>query len=239
MAEPDPGGVNAVRLDDPQTWNMYAYVRNNPATLNDPTGLMEGDWGPTIQGYLMGASCQKMLTCFRVTDEPGPQPVPAQLMTVPSTRALISAVRAAGLASITVVFSENANPVPEKYSGGVQRTVDYQAAKIDPNGQPATGNILRDVTLTLHEEMDPSSKNPNQSIANPPQSQTGDVFNDYQFVPPGQEYRILRDWKVNDEPARVYDKQSGKTYRYEVTTLDANAKLPIKTEYTNARPWPH
>ena len=87
--------------------------------------------------------------------------------------------------------------------------------------------------------MDPSSKNPNQSIANPPQSQTGDVFNDYQFVPPGQEYRILRDWKVNDEPARVYDKQSGKTYRYEVTTLDANAKLPIKTEYTNARPWPH
>ena len=91
----------------------------------------------------MGASCQKMLTCFRVTDQPGPQPVPAQLMTVPSTRALISAVRAAGLASITVVFSENANPVPEKYSGGVQRTVDYQAAKIDPNGQPATGNILR------------------------------------------------------------------------------------------------
>jgi RHS repeat-associated protein len=74
---PDPGGVNAVHLDDPQTWNMYAYVRNNPATLNDPTGLMQGDWGPTIQGYLMGASCQKMFTCFRVTDEPGPQLVPA------------------------------------------------------------------------------------------------------------------------------------------------------------------
>ena len=39
---PNPEGVNAVHLDDPQTWNMYAYVRNNPATLNDPTGLMEG-----------------------------------------------------------------------------------------------------------------------------------------------------------------------------------------------------
>ena len=38
---PDPIGKGAVRLDDPQTWNMYAYVRNSPATLTDPTGLWE------------------------------------------------------------------------------------------------------------------------------------------------------------------------------------------------------
>ena len=36
---PDPGGLKVVRLDDPQTWNMYAYVRNNPTTLSDPSGL--------------------------------------------------------------------------------------------------------------------------------------------------------------------------------------------------------
>lgn len=36
---PDPGGKNVVKLDDPQTWNMYAYVRNNPTTLTDPSGL--------------------------------------------------------------------------------------------------------------------------------------------------------------------------------------------------------
>ncbi len=35
---PDPGGKNVVRLDDPRTWNMYAYVRNNPTTLTDPSG---------------------------------------------------------------------------------------------------------------------------------------------------------------------------------------------------------
>jgi len=36
---PDPGGKAAAHPGDPQTWDMYAYVRNNPTTLNDPTGL--------------------------------------------------------------------------------------------------------------------------------------------------------------------------------------------------------
>ena len=35
---PDPAGLKAVKLQDPQTWNMYAYVRNNPTTLVDPKG---------------------------------------------------------------------------------------------------------------------------------------------------------------------------------------------------------
>ncbi len=34
-----PGGVKVVNLADPQTWNMYAYVKDNPTTLNDPSGL--------------------------------------------------------------------------------------------------------------------------------------------------------------------------------------------------------
>ncbi len=34
-----PGGIKVVNLADPQTWNLYAYVTDNPTTLNDPTGL--------------------------------------------------------------------------------------------------------------------------------------------------------------------------------------------------------
>jgi RHS repeat-associated protein len=35
---PDPGGLKAVSLDNPQSWNMYAYALNNPTTLTDPSG---------------------------------------------------------------------------------------------------------------------------------------------------------------------------------------------------------
>jgi len=34
---PDPENAGA-DPSDPQTWNAYAYVRNNPTTLTDPTG---------------------------------------------------------------------------------------------------------------------------------------------------------------------------------------------------------
>src|SRR5260370_939722 len=36
---PDPTGIFLGNLNDPQTLNLYAYVRNNPTSLTDPTGL--------------------------------------------------------------------------------------------------------------------------------------------------------------------------------------------------------
>ncbi len=36
---PDPAGRAAVKLANPQSWNRYAYVLNNPLRLIDSTGL--------------------------------------------------------------------------------------------------------------------------------------------------------------------------------------------------------
>ena len=36
---PDPAGLSAANPGNPQTWNRYAYVSNNPLGLSDPSGL--------------------------------------------------------------------------------------------------------------------------------------------------------------------------------------------------------
>ena len=40
---PDPAGLAAVDLTNPQTWNRYAYVGNNPLNAADPFGLYRDD----------------------------------------------------------------------------------------------------------------------------------------------------------------------------------------------------
>jgi hypothetical protein len=46
---PDPGNAGA-QLGDPQTWNGYSYVANNPLTYTDPSGL--GFWSTLWNGTI-------------------------------------------------------------------------------------------------------------------------------------------------------------------------------------------
>ncbi len=49
---PDPAGLAAVDMTNPQTWNRYAYVANNPLSNVDPLGLIlgvgDGDCDPVL-----------------------------------------------------------------------------------------------------------------------------------------------------------------------------------------------
>ena len=49
----DPGNAGA-DAGDPQTWNGYSYVGNNPMSFTDPSGMGEGDgWGGLIVAGLI------------------------------------------------------------------------------------------------------------------------------------------------------------------------------------------
>src|SRR5216684_4178084 len=55
---PDPAGLGAVSLANPQTWNRYAYVGNNPLNAVDPLGLFKGDaLGNGDDGCYLTFSC--------------------------------------------------------------------------------------------------------------------------------------------------------------------------------------
>jgi RHS repeat-associated protein len=60
--QPDPAGLGAVNMANPQTWNRYAYVGNNPVNATDPLGLRASNGSDVYGGFDcsidgMGAPC--------------------------------------------------------------------------------------------------------------------------------------------------------------------------------------
>jgi RHS repeat-associated protein len=55
---PDPGGLAVVDPFNPQTWNRYAYVLNDPINLRDPSGLGVECITTSIDGQLTSGGCR-------------------------------------------------------------------------------------------------------------------------------------------------------------------------------------
>jgi RHS repeat-associated protein len=63
---PDPSGISSVHAGDPQTLNRYAYSRNNPLSLADPSGMDWCDWFGGCDGGWGGGGwgCDWDPSCF-------------------------------------------------------------------------------------------------------------------------------------------------------------------------------
>jgi RHS repeat-associated protein len=64
---PDPSGLNAVDPTNPQTWNRYAYVMNNPLNNVDPLGLQ----APVTMTNTQCANAQNPAICQGGYGTPG------------------------------------------------------------------------------------------------------------------------------------------------------------------------
>jgi RHS repeat-associated protein len=65
---PDPAGIDAADLTNPQSLNQYAYVTNNPVNMTDPSGMdLCDDFAPCDDGGLGGIGSD----CIWCEQEPG------------------------------------------------------------------------------------------------------------------------------------------------------------------------
>jgi RHS repeat-associated protein len=211
-----PTAVPYAVFGDPQSLNLYTYVENSPVNRVDADGH-----------YCVPAGLQSWCSI---------DPMPGEKEAVQTNKSIAAAQNKQ--TPQTVVFSDRANATPSQPGGkgaAAERTVDYQAGKMDKNGHIDSHDIDRNAKLTLHEKLDPNSKT-HANIEKEPHTETGS-YKDLHYVPAGGSFRVLRDWSVNGQPANVLDIPDQTAYRYELLTNDANASPPIKTEYTNTPPF--
>ena len=127
---PDPA-MSSAKLDDPQTWNRYAYVTNNPLRYIDSDGRdrREAAQDAAVRDYLAGRITQQQLADRTIHTAP----------------AGVGAVGAGVMVAATAVAA-----LPEELAGAAALGLYNLATRLfnSPGGQEATKAALDTMTGT-------------------------------------------------------------------------------------------
>lgn len=143
---PDPSGIKSADPTNPQTWNRYAYVVNNPLSLTDPTGLQlcdcsalpDGDVGPdgsaSDAGNSVGGFCDAAGDCGSgtlVDGMPGANIGPGSETGVVSGAAVLTTAETQYVAAVNYTIEGNwlaAGFIVQRGPGGVYYNPNLAAA---------------------------------------------------------------------------------------------------------------
>jgi RHS repeat-associated protein len=205
---PDPAGKGAVRLDDPQTWNMYAYVRNNPTTLTDPSGLLMlplMSWaGPSGVPPGCGFPCVDVGYEEENGGEP-PPPNPPASEKPPEQKD-----------TQHVIVPDPQSERTGSYMGKAfkEQEVIYQTFKVDDKGSPTSTDKKTD--FELREKIVAGSKDVWTCGTAGSCRSEGGAFGDQQRVFKGESYDVEKRFTIDGKSAQVYDPGTKKSYDYVV-----------------------
>jgi RHS repeat-associated protein len=185
---PDPGGLKVVHLDDPQTWNMYAYVRNNPTTLADPSGLTDDPPAPKgVAAAHSSNGCDEHdpTTC-------APDPAAEEERKPPSA--------AQGQQNLVLVVTHD-QPIPNPFVPGVkQRDINYtiETKQGDSFRQDTTGKP----TVSMTEKQTGGNDKPRLSN---PNAKFQYVYQDSISVSaPGKSFSTTQTFFIDGKQATIY-----------------------------------
>jgi len=151
---PDPSGLGAVNLTNPQTWNRYAYVANNPLISVDPKGL-------SIEGLLGDLFHKDNLTFQDCTVDGLSSPCSMAMMIAasPALQSLSYSCDGFGCGQISV----------DPDTGNYQTVVGWKSANIY-SGRDENGDAM------FNEGLAPSWEDiPDPTIAGGPQTMAASI----------------------------------------------------------------
>ncbi len=211
----------------PQSWNEYAYVRNNPLRYIDPTGeastSCHADGNGCVysdnSGYAGG------------TEDGGRDPQKYEAQAKKRRSAAAAQKQKQKPKKELVVVAQNRPTV--RLGTWAGRDATYYVVEVlvvDNKAKRTSGGAETNYDITLSEKSDNAP--PGAILADPPQTQKRQ-FEDEQSVRAGRPYDVTRRWSIDKNPARVFDSVSGTLYDYEVLHLSFEARPQLRIEYKN------